>query len=387
MRIVVVGAGAFGGWTALALRRRGARVTLVDAWGPGHARSSSGGESRVIRAAYGTRAVYTALTLRALELWRAHDSRRRLLHETGVLWLFGEDDGYGRASAQVLRDHGARFDVLTLTEAARRYPQIAFDGVRSVFWEPDAGYLLARRACEDVVEHLIDAGGEYRRASATAPLVLEGRRLERLPLEGGSSLDADVFVFACGPWLPTVFPEVVGSRIATPRQEVVYFGPPAGDSRFTVRDLPVWMDFAAGSRAGQIYGVPAAGASGFKVADDAPGSPIDPTSGERLVSADSVARARAFLSVRFPALAAAPLVASEVCQYETTPDAHLILDRHPQASNVWIAGGGSGHGFKMGPAIGEMLARLLSDDDTPEPQFRLARFAAPPVEGWAGMWS
>jgi glycine/D-amino acid oxidase-like deaminating enzyme len=135
-----------------------------------------------------------------------------------------------------------------------------------------------------------------------------------------------------------------------------------------------------------VYGVPAAGGSGFKVADDTTGPPIDPSSGERMVSQEGVAKARAFLSRRFPALAGSPLIASEVCQYESTPDAHLLVDRHPQAPNVWLLGGGSGHGFKMGPAVGEMMARLLMNDESPEPQFGLSRFAAAPDSGWRGRW-
>jgi glycine/D-amino acid oxidase-like deaminating enzyme len=385
LHVVVVGAGAFGGWTALALRRRGARVTLIDAWGPGNVRASSGGESRVIRAAYGSRSIYTMLTLRALELWRAHDPGRRLLHETGVLWLFGDDDSFGRTSAQVLREHGARLDSLALAEVRRRYPQIDFDGVTSVFWEQAAGYLLARRACEEVVDRLAHEGGEYRQAAAAMPVAVDGDLLRRLPLADGSSLEADLFVFACGPWLSGIFPGV--APITTSRQEVLYFGTAPGDGRFTVRDLPVWMDFAAGSRAGQVYGVPAAGGSGFKVADDTTGPPIDPSSGERMVSQEGVAKARAFLSRRFPALAGSPLIASEVCQYESTPDAHLLVDRHPQAPNVWLLGGGSGHGFKMGPAVGEMMARLLVDDESPDPQFRLTRIAAPPSAGCSGRWA
>ena len=387
MRIVVVGAGAFGGWTALALRRRGAHVTLIDAWGIGHPRASSGGASRVIRAAYGSRPIYTKMTLRALELWRAHDPRRRLLRETGVLWLFGEDDEFGHTSARVLHDHGVRMDVLPLAEAVRRFPQVDFDGVETPFWEPDAGYLLARRACEDVVEGLREVGGEYRQAAVPAPLAVDGCALQRLALADGTSLEADAFVFACGPWLAWLFPDVVGTAITTSRQEVHYFGTAPGDARFTVRELPVWMDFAAGSRAGQVYGIPADGASGFKVADDTPGPPFDPTSGQRIVSPESVEKARAFLSRRFPDLADAPLIASEVCQYENTPDAHLVVDRHPRSTNVWIVGGGSGHGFKMGPAIGEMMASLLLDEETPDPQFSLSRFAVPPASGWTGRWS
>jgi len=381
--IVVVGAGAFGGWTALALRRRSAHVTLIDAWGPGHSRASSGGETRIIRATYGTRAVYTKMALRALELWRAHDPGRRLLHETGVLWMFGDDDSFGHASARVLRDHGARFDLLSLSDASRRYPQINFDGIQAVFFEPDAGYLLARRACEDVVHRLEAEGGEFRPGAAVGPVVANGIALKQVSLQDGDVLEADAFVFACGPWLPSLFPDVVGANITATRQDVHYFGTPAGDAWFTDRHLPVWIDF--GDK--QIYGLPSIGATGFKVADDAPGPTIDPTSGQREVSATGVSEARAFLALRFPSLADAPLIGSEVCQYENSPDAHFIVDRHPGAANVWITGGGSGHGFKMGPAVGEMVASLVLGDSTPDPQFSLARFGAPPSGGWQKKWS
>ena len=340
MRIVVVGAGAFGGWTALALCRRGVQVTLIDAWGPGHARASSGGESRVIRAAYGSRSIYTKMTLRALDLWRAHDPRRRLLHETGVLWLFGDDDGFGHASARVLRDHGARLDVLPLAEASRRFPQVAFDGVRSVFWEPEAGYLLARRACEDVVARLTEEGGEYRQ-SAAARAAGHGRQRARPAAARGRDVARGRCVRV---GLRAVAAAAVPRRrrgsVTTSRQEVLYFGTAPGDARFTVRELPVWMDFAAGSRAGQVYGVPASGSSGFKVADDTPGPPIDPGSGERIVSPEGVAKARAFLSRRFPGLADAPLVAAEVCQVprtRPTPTSSSIAIRGRPTSGSWAA--------------------------------------------------
>ena len=219
--------------------------------------------------------------MRALQLWRAHDPARRLLHETGVLWMFGDDDSFGHESARVLRENGARLDLLTSSEASRRYPQIDFDGIRSVFFEPDAGYLCARRALRG--RRAASGGGRCRipPGRCRQPGLREtGRRSPRLPLEDGTLLEADVFVFACGPWLASLFPDVVGGNITATRQDVFYFGAPAGDARFTEPALPVWMDFAAGSRSGQIYGIPAAGSSGFKIADDAPGPVIDPTSGD-----------------------------------------------------------------------------------------------------------
>jgi glycine/D-amino acid oxidase-like deaminating enzyme len=377
-RVVVVGAGAFGGWTAHELARRGARVTLIDAWGPGNARASSGGETRVIRATYGTRSLYTKMARRALELWQQYDERwqRRFFHKTGAMWLFGDGSSgaaaaFGRASADALRAEGLPVEALTPVEARRRFPQVAFDHVSSVLIEREAGYLLARRACEHVVDRAIAEGAEYRQASAAAPVRIDGSSLQGLRLTDGMMLRADAFVFACGPWLGSIFPDVVGTLVTPTRQEVYYFGTPAGDARFLEAQLPVWIDY--GQRL--VYGIPGNANRGFKVADDTAGPRFDPTNGQREATDAGVKRARAFIAGRFPALADAPLVGAEVCQYEASPDSNYLIDRHPGASNVWIVGGGSGHGFKMGPAMGELVASLVLGESQPDPFFGLARFA------------
>lgn len=372
-RVVVVGAGAFGGWTALELVRRGAQVTLVDAWGPGNARASSGGETRVIRTTYGARTIYTKMAKRALELWRAHDKRygRGFFKTTGVLWMFGQDDTFRKESVAALHAERIPVQELSLTEARRNYPQIDFTGISSILFEPEAGYLLARRACEHVVECVIAEGGEYRQAAVASPVEMIGSSPGRVRLSDGQPLIANTYVFACGPWLGSLFPNVVGKKVAPTRQDVFYFGTPPGDARFLDDALPVWVDF--GQRL--IYGIPGNVNRGFKIADDSPGPPFDPTNGQRDLSPDGVKAARDFLVRRFPALRNAPLVGSEVCQYESSPDTNYIIDRHPTLPNVWIVGGGSGHGFKMGPAMGELVASLVLGEGKPDPFFSLSRFA------------
>jgi glycine/D-amino acid oxidase-like deaminating enzyme len=375
VRIVVIGAGAFGGWTALELVRRGASVTLVDAWGPGHVRASSGGETRIIRAGYGSRAIYTSMAARALARWRGHDARfdRHFYRNTGALWLLGRDDAFGRVTFDALRAERVEIDEIPMAQARRRYPQINFAGIRSVLVEPEAGFLLARRACEHVAERVVAEGGRYLHAAVASPLRLSKPKLDGVRFAGGKAFEADAFVFACGPWLGAMFPDVVGRNITPTRQDVFYFGTPAGDARFTDDGLPVWVDLS--TRA--IYGIPGNANRGFKVADDTSGPVIDPTTGDRSVSDAKVRTIRRYVAKRFPALAKAPLVGSEVCQYEATPDSHYIVDRHPRASNVWIVGGGSGHGFKMGPVIGEMVASLIEGQVQPDPTFSLARFKQP----------
>ncbi|HVH09277.1 MAG TPA: FAD-dependent oxidoreductase [Gemmatimonadales bacterium] len=369
--VVVVGAGAFGGWSALWLRRRGARVTLCDAWGPGNARASSGGETRVIRATYGPRAVYTRMAARALTLWKEHAVRwqRRLYHPIGVLWLVESDDQFERAALPLLRAAGVSFEELTGTETARRYPQINVERVRWAIFEREGGYLTARAACAAVLDGLVAEGGEYRPLAVEPGPVAHGE-LQGVKLSDGTMLSADAYVFACGPWLGSLFPEPIGDRVRPTRQEVYFFGTPAGDRRFTEDALPVWADH--GPRF--MYGIPGNEWRGFKIADDTRGPAFDPTAGERVPSAAGIQAARDYLAFRFPALAHAPLLEARVCQYENSPDEHFIIDRHPGAANTWLVGGGSGHGFKHGPAVGELVAGLVLGQGEPEPEFRLSRF-------------
>ena len=371
--IAVIGAGAFGGWTALFLRRQGARVTLLDAWGPGNSRASSGGETRVIRATYGPRAVYTHMAVRALTLWKEYQQRwrRQLYHGIGVLWLVESDDQFERAALPILRAARVGFEELQGAEVARRYPQINCEQVRWAIFEKDAGYLTARRACAAVLEGFIAEGGEYRQLALQAPIEPRGGELSSVTLSDGSRLTADRFVFACGPWLGSLFPDVIGDRVRATRQEVFFFGTPSGDRRYTEEALPVWADH--GTRF--IYGIPGNEWRGFKVADDSRGPVFDPTNGERTSTDSALQIARDYIAYRFPGLKRAPLLESRVCQYEESPDEHFIIDHHPQAVNAWLVGGGSGHGFKHGPAVGELVARLVLSGAAPDEQFRLSRFA------------
>ena len=368
--VVVIGAGAFGGWTALFLARSGAQVTLIDAWGPGNMRASSGGETRVIRASYGDRAIYTRMAARALRLWTAfeRDWGRRFYVPTGAVWMFRKDDSFARSSAEALNAEGIPCERVSLDHARRRWPQVSFDGISSVMFEPAAGYLLARQSCAHVVERARALGATYRVAAAK-PLD-PSRSLDSLSLEGGGSVKGDAFVFACGPWLGRLFPDAIGARVRATRQAVFYFGTSGGDTRFDETALPVWVDF--GERL--VYGIPGNANRGFKLADDTPGPDFDPTSGERTIADAEISDARRFLRTRFPGLANAPFLGGEVCQYENSPDSHFIVDRHPAAANVWIVGGGSGHGFKMGPALGELVAGLVLSNGTPDQQLRLSRF-------------
>lgn len=372
MHAAVIGAGAFGGWTALFLRRRGWRVTLVDAWGPGNSRASSGGETRIIRSIYGDDRTSIRMTARSLALWKEHQERwqQTLYVPTGVVFLCAQNDPFLAASKQTLSAEGIAFQELSPATAARRYPQMSLAGVDAALFEPDAGVLFARENCRIVVEHFVADGGQYLPAAARPVGPSDGRIA--VQLQSVEMLHADVYVFACGPWMGQLFPEVLGPLIRPTRQEVFFAGTPPGETQFDAASLPCWSDLTSEER---FYGIPDFGSRGFKIASDRRGAAFDPSSEERVYQPASWSAAREYLRHRFPEMKDAKLLESRVCQYANSPDFGLIIDRHPEASNVWLAGGGSGHGYKQGPAVGEYLAGLIVSERTPDPAFGLRRFA------------
>jgi glycine/D-amino acid oxidase-like deaminating enzyme len=373
--IAVIGAGSFGGWTALHLLERGARVTLLDAWGPGNSRASSGGETRIMRGTYGPDQPYTELAARSLKLWAKYERRwkRQFLHRSGVLWLAsGRDDAFERGSIELLRAAKIEYRELSAAQMRKRWPQINFQGVEWGVFEPECGYLDARASCQAVVDAFVAQGGEYKQV-AVSPGGL-GTSLSNgiLPLDGNfSRLKTDFYVFACGPWLGKMFSPSLGKLILPTKQDVFFFGTPTrAVDYFTDAHLPVWADH----RDHFYYGIPGGDHRGFKIADDTRGPEFDPTDGDRIVNPETLKAVRNYVAFRFPSLKNAPLLETRVCQYEQTPDSHFIIDRHPKNENVWIVGGGSGHGFKHGPAIGELMADLILKEKEAPATWRLARF-------------
>lgn len=370
--VAVVGAGCFGAWTAHEFARAGHKVLLLDAWGPAHSRASSGGESRVIRMGYGRDELYTRWALRSLDAWKALAERsgRRLFHPTGMLWLTGPDDAYVRQVRETLEYVHVDCERLSAREMEIRFPQISSEGVASALWEPGSGALMARQCVQALVAECVRAGVEYRN-SAIAPPARASGRLGRIVTRGGESISAGRFVFACGAWLPKLFPDLLGNRIFPTRQEIFFFAPPPGDASFAPPAMPCWFHHPA-----LVYGIPDLENRGFKIAVDKHGPTVDPDEESRVADAEALALARAYLGQRFPKLRDAPLTESRVCQYENTSNGDFILDRHPELDDVAIAGGGSGHGFKHGPAVGDYVCRLLTTSMTPEPRFTLATKAS-----------
>jgi monomeric sarcosine oxidase len=364
--VAVVGAGAFGAWTAWHLAKCGKRVVLIEAYGPAHSRASSGGETRIVRMGYGPDELYTRWSQRSLVQWRElfAATKQQLFHETGVLWMGGTGDTRLRETAATLKRCGAAFEELDLPALEKRYPQIALDGIASAIFEPASGVLMARRAVAAVVQDAMQRGVTYHCAQAGNPR--EAGLVEHITTNQGERIVAGDFVFACGPWLGKIFPDVLGARIFPTRQEVFFFGIPAGDRRFSPPELPTWL-----FQEDLVYGMPDIESRGLKIAFDHHGERVDPDTQSRMVSPGMTVKVREYVARRFPALRDAPIVETRVCQYENTSSGDFLIDRHPEMENLWFAGGGSGHGFKHGPAVGEYVAGQVLDGAAAEPRFSL----------------
>lgn len=355
--VAVIGAGVFGAWSAYWLRKAGLRVILLDAYGVANSCASSGGESRIIRMAYGEDDFYSRWALRSLPQWKELASRcgQEIFNETGVLTFSDDSTDLVAQSGRNLERLGVVHERLSAAELAKRFPQIGLKGNEVGLLEPHSGALMARRGVQLLVGELVRQGLDYRLAAAIPPAT-KGR-LTSIAIGRNETISAGTFVFACGPWLPKVFPDLLGSYIKPERAEVFFLGVAPGDTRFSPPRMPTWI---YKSKEVEAYGMPVLENRGFKVAVDKLSLPADPDTMDREPTPPYQAQMRAFVAERFPDLKDAPVIETRVCQYENTETGNYLVDRHPEMENVWIVGGGSGHGFKNGPAMGEYVASVVA---------------------------
>jgi sarcosine oxidase len=337
----VVGAGVSGGSVAHSLTLRGWDVTLVEQYAPGTVRSASGGDTRLLRMAHGPVEWYTRSAWAARSAWLELQERTgtRIFEPVGLAWFAHTDDGFERQSRELLTSLQIPVEWLSPDDARGLFPTLAGDDLTGVLYEPAAGVLHARRATQLLVAESVAGGARLEPGRA-------------LPVDPPRS---DAVVWACGAWLPGLFPEQVDERIS--RRDVFFFG---GDASW--RGTPGFCDYDEG-----FYGHGELDGLGVKVASDADGAEIDPDTVERLPDAQREHDARAYAARRFPGLAGAPVIGSRVCQYDLTTDTHFIVDRHPENDAWWLVGGGSGHSFKHGPALGEYIADCIEGRREPEP--------------------
>jgi sarcosine oxidase len=368
-RIAVVGAGVFGSWIALTAVRAGFETILVDPYGPANEFSSSAGSSRIIRRAYGEDEIYTLFAERSRELWIAFlaaENRSDCFRRTGVLWMANAAEPSIHAARRIFERHKLAHEFLEGSALREFRRDMAIPAETVALLEPDCGALLAEECVRAVAESAIRKGVRFVRGRVET--VRPTASLHSLKIETGKPIEAEVFVFACGSWLPKLFPEVLGAVIFPTRQEVFYFEPPARGTPPPVRPT-IWIDQTDPRIP---YGFPDIEGAGIKVAFHRPGPLFDPASGNREIGREQIAEAAEYLQSKFPAIRSPVFRRAQVCHYENTSSGDFLIDRHPSMPNVWFAGGGSGHGFKHGPAVAEYLLNAMKMGVSPEPRFRLA---------------
>lgn len=408
--VAVVGAGVFGGWTAYWLRRLGAKVVLVDAYGPGNSRSTSGDETRGVRTSYGDRPhgeQWMRWASRAIQRWKQWDEewgrelKMRLFFTTGDFIFRSEWENFTRTTREWFQKNGIKHEVVDVEVVRKEFPVFDLRGINVCLYEVEAGVVRSRRACQCVAEVFQKLGGDLVIARAY-PGLAQGGRMSELILSTHDTVKAQQYVFACGPWLGKTFPSLMGPRLRTPMGRVCYFATPIGDDRFSYPNMPSfnfpgvtgWPTLPVDSRGLRVRGGSGGQGGGGAGRGGGPGSAAppqaaqsggpeqDPDLSDRYVDTATVERARAFLAERIPLLKDAPLNETRACHYESSISRNFIIDRHPDMANVWIAGAGNAEAFKQGPVLGEYIARrVLGKDLEPE----LAQAFRIPQETYEGI--
>ena len=389
--VIVVGAGAWGAFTALNLRKAGNKVTLIDQYGAANSRATSGDETRGIRSSYGDRQLtpelWTSWARRSIRMWHEFDAEHakrfgtRFYYTTGDVILREKPEPFTTRTQELWTAQGVKFEALTADEAMRRWPQIASAGHEVVLYEPDAGVARARDSVQAAVAIGRDAGVQFRIGRVTPGAITNGR-MDGITLADGTRLTADAYVFCCGPWIEKVLPVAMKNRMRVPMGHVCYFGPPVDDQRFTVPNIPSWnvpgvtgwaslpADSFGFRVRGSIAPPPPPKAAGD---DDTPPPPPpaqappdprqqDPDTSMRWSNPERIDGSRNVLKKYFPAMADAPILATRACHYESSVNRNFIVDHVPGADNAWIAGLGQAEGFKFSIVLGEYIAKRVTGD-------------------------
>lgn len=367
MKISVIGAGVMGTWSAYKLLQKGHQVTLYEAYYPGHTRSSSGGESRLIRGIYGKDDIYMDWVKYSLEQWIKIESKvsNQLFYPVGCLWMFGSDTEYGDYAFEYLKKIDWPIEAITLNETQKRFPQFSMEQIHKTYYEPESGYLMARLGCQLIKQAFVQAGGKY----VQEKIAVDENRLEDPHYHVTDN--SDFVVLACGPWLKSLLSNLLDNKLMVSRQEIYYFSLRTPHRQFNTSEMPTWIDLSTPN----YYGIPFTDQRGFKMADDARIEEIDLEQDDRLPSPEKIETMKEYMHLRFPAFKHPQMAEARVCQYTNTTDGNFIIDFHPLRKDILIIGGGSGHAFKLGPAIGSHVSKLITGESDINPMFSLDRFS------------
>jgi sarcosine oxidase len=371
----VIGVGGIGSATLYHLARRGAKVLGLEQFDIFNDRGSSHGETRIIRLAYAEHPSYVPLLRRAYELWRELEATtgERLLVITGGIDAGAPDSGTVKGSLLACEVHQLKHEVLTAAQLHRRYPGYRLPSVMVAIFQPDGGFLLPERC---IVNHVQASGAEVH----TRERVTGWERDE-----GGVKVWTDRATYAArklvitaGPWAASLIPRLAG--LAVPERQVMLWAQPLRPELFEPAAFPIFNMQSSGNLEGpeRFYGYPIYGVPGFKIGKYHHRlEKADPDRVDREIHPEDEEVLREGIRRFFPD-ADGPTIAMKTCLFTNSPDEHFIVDLHPDAPEVALAAGFSGHGFKFCSVIGEIMADLALDGATAHNigLFRLGRFVS-----------
>ena len=370
---IVIGIGGMGSASAHHLAQRGRRVLGLEQHDLLHELGSSHGLTRIIRLAYHEHPSYVPLLRRSYELWHELEARagERLLITTGSIEGGPEDGPTFRGSLAAAQLHDLRHEVLDLDELRRRYPAYGdFDRSLRVVWQPDGGFLLAERSVLAHVTQAIKRGAELHFREPVLEWLPTAEGGVRVRTERGS-YEANRLLICAGAWAGRLVPRL--APIAVPERQVLAWLQPTRPELFAPERFPVFLlDVEEGSH----YGFPVHDVPGFKFGRyHHLREPMDPDDPDRSTRPDDEAILRAFAARYFPG-GAGPTVMLKACIFTNSPDEHFLIDLLPDAPQVSVAAGFSGHGYKFCSVVGEVMADLAMHGETRHDigLFRLDRF-------------
>jgi sarcosine oxidase len=366
---IVVGAGVVGSATALHLAAHGSTL-VVEQFEALHERGSSHGGSRIFRHAYDD-VRYVRLAVAADALWQGLEelTGERLLFRTGGLDIGAADAPELDAIERALRAEGRGVQRLGADDVAERFPAFRLAEGQSALYGHDAGILPATRCVATLLRAAVAAGAELRTKEAVVAVHRVGDGAEVETTRGRYA--AGRLVVTAGAWLGRLLAEL-SLPLRIEQQQVLYVRP--RDARpFAPSRMPIFIDRGTG-----IYGFPLfERPDAIKVSDHSGAPAIDLAARDDRVDEGRAAATLLRAGVLMPALSG-ELVAGQTCLYTKTPDEHFLLGRHPEHPQIVVGGGMSGHGFKFGPVLGEILADLATSGSSRHDLslFALDRFAA-----------
>ncbi|MFX3634331.1 MAG: N-methyl-L-tryptophan oxidase [Candidatus Pristimantibacillus sp.] len=370
--VIVVGAGSMGMSAGYYLAKRGVKTLLIDAFDPPHPNGSHHGEPRLIRHAYDGGTAYTALALRAHQLWNELEEAtgEKLLIQSGVLnmvtsKLFSIEEKIATAAAFQLN-----VEQLDAQEMQKRWPGLVLPEHYKGLYEPQAGYLLSEKCITAYRRMALAEGADLLVNTMVNQVEPDGEGVI-IHTSTGDVFRASKVILSAGAWFKTLEP-LISLPIKPVRKVVGWF-----ESEESLFNEGVFPGFTLNTENGGFYGFPSIGGAGVKIGRHESGVPWQP--GQELQPfghySEDERDIRETLESFMPQ-AAGKLLRGAVCKYEFTPDEDFIIDFHPNHANVLLAGGFSGHGFKFSSAVGEVLADLAVSGTTEQDisLFALSRF-------------